>query len=1166
MAGKIHDEQLKLDIIINGNDAQKKLGDLETQQRKISDQTKELSNAKKALDSSVRESNASLIQTNKILKSNTSTLKSNIQRQGLLSIKIENLEEKQEGLLATKQKLIESGKTESRQFDLISKKILKNTEEVSKSKNERISLIETQGVLSKSISNSTNKVSGLNDVIEKNKIESKLLKQEISSLKEVTEKNKIAHKEYREELGIGVMSTTQLSRESRRLKTIMGRLTPHTEKWEEYNVELKKVDGRLAEVGREMKDVKKTLNDDQAFSAAQESFSNIITGIKTGDLVALKSGFKGLWRGIKTVTKAALTFIATPLGLALTAIAGISLGVKEWVNFNLEVEKSNQLIRDITRTTGESTNAIRSRAEALQEVFGTDFQESIETAKALVKNFGISYDDAFDLIEDGSIRGKNKNAEFVESLKEYPIQFKNAGFSAKEFVSIVNTGIDLSIYKDKLPDAIKEADLALKEQTKATRDALVNAFGSSFSEKILIKIKKGEITTKQALQEISKQSQKVNLNQQQQAKLTADLFKGAGEDAGGSLKIFKALNIALNEQQKPLTAAQKLRKEELATKQELKEITTQLFANSSEGMGKMIKLGKIWVNKILIGFLKGSVDLYNWFIDLNNESAVFSAALSGIGNSATVSFRVLGILISNAWQSFKSLGTIIQGVFTGDMSKIKEGFKKGIQFVPNVLNEIKDQIKNDANDIFDSIQGKNKKKRITLKTLVSTEVDDKDKGKNTQTATEIAAKQKAFKKGEEELGNFILAQKQQQLLNQKFGLEKELAQIDAKYQKEIEKAQKHHLNTTELEGVRDAEKKELILLRQQELNERLKTQEEENLLEKEALRLEREAEKAETDEEKALLLLERTQWIANEQLRIEEEKELARLRLAGATEEEIALIKKKFALKKAKVEAIFDKGKVAADKQTKKNEDVVNKQRWDATYELFGNLSTLLGKHTAAGKAAAIAQATMNTYQGITEVWAAKSVLPQPFGTAAKIVSTATVLASGLGAVKNITSTKVPGYEDGLYPVTRNDGKQFNAKLGTTKTGLVTAPTLMDGNYLAGERSTPRNPEMIIDDVTFSKLDPNVVSYITNVHNGTVSGYENGKYNQTNTVDSVSFNEESETKTTTSLTTEAIELLRRIAESSEKGTTLVFGYEDAQKIFDLQEENNSSKQNGNYGS
>jgi hypothetical protein len=79
------------------------------------------------------------------------------------------------------------------------------------------------------------------------------------------------------------------------------------------------------------------------------------------------------------------------------------------------------------------------------------------------------------------------------------------------------------------------------------------------------------------------------------------------------------------------------------------------------------------------------------------------------------------------------------------------------------------------------------------------------------------------------------------------------------------------------------------------------------------------------------------------------------------------------------------------------------------TSEMLGAFSDLLGKETAEGKALAIAQATINAYLGISEVWKAKNIYPEPFGTATKIASTVVIAASAFKTVKDIASVQVPG-------------------------------------------------------------------------------------------------------------------------------------------------------------
>ena len=106
----------------------------------------------------------------------------------------------------------------------------------------------------------------------------------------------------------------------------------------------------------------------------------------------------------------------------------------------------------------------------------------------------------------------------------------------------------------------------------------------------------------------------------------------------------------------------------------------------------------------------------------------------------------------------------------------------------------------------------------------------------------------------------------------------------------------------------------------------------------------------------------------------------------------------------AEIKAISDK-KAAEDKA---RDEAIKAQKLASIGSTFGDIANILGKNSAAGKAAAIAQATINTYLGVTEVLGAKSVLPEPFGTIQKIVSTATILASGLKTVKQIKSVPKP--------------------------------------------------------------------------------------------------------------------------------------------------------------
>ena len=81
----------------------------------------------------------------------------------------------------------------------------------------------------------------------------------------------------------------------------------------------------------------------------------------------------------------------------------------------------------------------------------------------------------------------------------------------------------------------------------------------------------------------------------------------------------------------------------------------------------------------------------------------------------------------------------------------------------------------------------------------------------------------------------------------------------------------------------------------------------------------------------------------------------------------------------------------------------------NATDQVAGLIDAIAGRQTATSKALGIATATINMYQGASEVIRAKSTIPEPFGTIQKVASVAAILAMGIKQVKGIVGVKVPG-------------------------------------------------------------------------------------------------------------------------------------------------------------
>jgi chromosome segregation ATPase len=104
--------------------------------------------------------------------------------------------------------------------------------------------------------------------------------------------------------------------------------------------------------------------------------------------------------------------------------------------------------------------------------------------------------------------------------------------------------------------------------------------------------------------------------------------------------------------------------------------------------------------------------------------------------------------------------------------------------------------------------------------------------------------------------------------------------------------------------------------------------------------------------------------------------------------------------------------KAAQDEQdldnTKLKYEQAKRDSYAMTADALGVLGQVVGQETAVGKVLSSAQALINTFLGITQIWANRTVIPEPFGTIQKVAATTTAAASGFLAVRNINRVQVP--------------------------------------------------------------------------------------------------------------------------------------------------------------
>ena len=137
--------------------------------------------------------------------------------------------------------------------------------------------------------------------------------------------------------------------------------------------------------------------------------------------------------------------------------------------------------------------------------------------------------------------------------------------------------------------------------------------------------------------------------------------------------------------------------------------------------------------------------------------------------------------------------------------------------------------------------------------------------------------------------------------------------------------------------------------------------------------------------------------------------------------------------------------------------------------DALGQIAEAVGRETVAGKALAVAQATINTYLGATK---ALATYPPPFGA----IAAATVIIGGLLQVKAILATKIPDIPKpgGGSVSTGGGGASVSIPTpsipttqvpGVTTTG-GTNPTQQIANTLAGSTNRPIKAYVVSGDVS----------------------------------------------------------------------------------------------------
>ena len=425
--------------------------------------------------------------------------------------------------------------------------------------------------------------------------------------------------------------------------------------------------------------------------------------------------------GVKALGKTFMTLLTNPAFLAIAGIAGAGVAFKWWYDYNKGLVEATRLTQQFTGKEGDALKAYRNEVQAVADMFDKDFKEVLISTNAVAKQFGISADESLQYIKDGFIAGADANGEFLDTLKEYPAYFKEAGISADQFVAIIAQTTQSGIFSDKGVDAIKEANLRLREMTTATADAL-DGIGIS-SEQVQADLQSGAKTTFEVMQEVSAKLNELPESSAAVGTAIADIFGGPGEDAGLQyLRTLKDISGNLDEVKDKAGILGQLQEEQLQSQIELQNALSGLFDATGGTFETLTTRAKVFVNQGLTAIIKGVVSIINYFIDLYNESIAFRAVWQTIVVGFKNTFDTIGNLFNAFIDIVKATGTALKGAFTLDFDLIKKGYA---DYAKAYGNFVKAQVQDITENIQQGVENARKKvKPITIPVATEAQTTD----------------------------------------------------------------------------------------------------------------------------------------------------------------------------------------------------------------------------------------------------------------------------------------------------------------------------------------------------------------------------------------------------------------------------------------------------------
>lgn len=532
-----------------------------------------------------------------------------------------------------------------------------------------------------------------------------------------------------------------------------------------------------------------SISDLQNFQKNVENAENKSTGLKD-TLKKLAAGF-ALGAAIKKTAdavvgcvkradelKESLNTLQTQTGATDEEMQGLGDSLKNIYADNYgesfdDIAVALAEVKNQTNLTGTELERTTENALALSDTFYFEIQESTRAADMMMKQFGVTSDEAFNLIAQGAQNGLDKNGNLLDSINEYSVHFKQLGFDAEDMFNMFSNGAKAGVFDvDKLGDAVKEFGIRCKDGSNTTIEAF-ESLGFNADE-LQQKFAQGGESAQDAFQEVVTA---LNNCDDEVVKNTAgvNLFGTMWEDMGADA--VKALTDTNGEFDK---TADNLNK--------IKEIKYDSLGNAFEGIKRQIETGLVlpigekllpklnefanYINdnmpdikntvesvmdgicsaisfvtdnlNIIIPILAAAVAGFTAFQIISTIAPLFTMIQTAIAGTTTVQAALNAVMMANPfgavavalaalvaagvalymnWDTIKTKCEELLSKVTEVWTNIKTAVSNKIEEIKNAINDKLSYFKNAGKNLFNALWDGLKEVWNNLKSWVSDKVD-----------------------------------------------------------------------------------------------------------------------------------------------------------------------------------------------------------------------------------------------------------------------------------------------------------------------------------------------------------------------------------------------------------------------------------------------------------